>query len=66
MLGLEFKANVPEMMRQALRYDHGIDGDHLEIGSIRKAMLSYVRSDYLDRLYEGLDGAVWNVTTKPG
>ncbi len=50
-------------MRQAIRYEYGLVADHLEIGPVRKALLHYVRADYLDRRYEGFAGPAWEIVT---
>lgn len=61
MLYLNLKADVPDAMRQAIRYEHGITTDQLEIGPVRKALLPYVRAEYLNRYYENFSGQVWEV-----
>ena len=63
MLHLALRADVPHAMRRAIRYEHDITTDRLEIGPIRRALLPYVRAEYIDRRYEGFAGAVWEPAT---
>lgn len=63
MLRLRLKDDVSDAMRQAIRYEFGLMADQLEIGPVRRALLHYVRADYLDRRYEGFAGSVWEVVT---
>lgn len=64
-LYLALKADVPDAMRRAIRYEHDITADRLEIGPIPKALLPYVRAEYTDRRYEKFAGAVWETVTGP-
>lgn len=65
MLRLTLRADIPEAMRQAIRYEHGIMTDRLEIGPISLALLPYIRAEYINRRYEGFTGAVWHVMPDP-
>jgi hypothetical protein len=65
MLDLELKASRPEATKAAIRYEHGIVGNKLQIGPVRKALRHYVRAEYVDRRYYGLSDAVWEETTSP-
>lgn len=60
VLRLRLKTDLPEPMRQAIRYEYDLLADHLAIGPVRKALSHYVRAAYLDRRFEGFAGSVWD------
>ena len=58
---LRLKDDVPDAMREAIRYEYGLVTDELKIGPVRKALINYVRGDYLNRRYEGFAGPIWEI-----
>lgn len=60
-LRLRLKADLPDAMRQALRHEHGLIGDRIEVGRVRRALLRYVADDYLNRRYGASAVPAWEI-----
>jgi hypothetical protein len=59
MLHLTLHEQVPPSVGAALRREHDMLADRLDIGPLPQALLHYVRDEYLGRRYEGYEGQVW-------
>jgi hypothetical protein len=59
MLHLMLHAHVPLSIRAAIRREHDMAADRLDIGPLPHALLHYVRAEYVGRRYEGYDAEVW-------
>jgi hypothetical protein len=64
-LHLALHDHVPPPIRAALRREHDILTDHLDIGPLPQALLHYVRAEYVGRRYEGYEGEVWRSLISP-
>jgi hypothetical protein len=58
-LHLSLYEHVPAVIKAAIKREHDMLADHLEIGPLPQALLNYVRAEYLDRRYQGYEPAVW-------
>ncbi len=62
MLHLRLRDAVVLPTKTAIRHEHGMEGDRLRIGPVRRALLHYVAADYLERRYQGIEGPAWELT----
>jgi hypothetical protein len=58
-LQLVLSPDLPPPMRSAVRREHGMEGDHLTLGPLPKALMRYVLAEYTHRRYEGYSFEVW-------
>ena len=58
-LRLRLHDDLPLSLRDAIRFEHGIEGDELVIASIREALVRYVLADHENRRYDGYNGPAW-------
>lgn len=66
MLYLRLRDVVMPPMQAAIRHEHGIVADRLDIGPVRKALMHYIAADYLERRYHGLEGPAWELGSADG
>jgi hypothetical protein len=59
MLRLVLHDDVPPTIRAAIRYEHDMLTDRLDIGPLPQALLHYVRAEYVGRRYEGYEAEIW-------
>lgn len=59
-LNLELRDELPEDVRQAVRHEHRMNGDRLELGLISMALHRYVRAEYTTRTYTGFPQHIWS------
>lgn len=58
-LRLRLHDDLPLSLRDAIRFEHGIEGDDLVIGPIREALVRYVLADHENRRYGDYNGPAW-------
>jgi len=64
-LRLRLRDDLPLSLRDAIRFEHAIEGDDLVIGPVREALARYVLADHENRRYDGYGGAAWITTPQP-
>lgn len=66
MLRIALVEDVPASMRAAIRQEHCMRDDVLDIGPMPKALLPYVQAEYTHRRYQGYPHEVWQRAHVPG
>ena len=66
MLHLILHDRVPPQISAAIRQEHDIPNNRLDIGPVPQALLHYVRDEYLGRRYEGYEGPIWQPFSSTG